>query len=56
VVRPAFTGTNGIVYVLPETSPARTFFAAYDVDERARLQAASRPAQVLEASETTQRR
>ncbi len=32
VVRPAFTGTDGIVYVLPETRPARAVFASYDVD------------------------
>ncbi len=43
VVRPAFTGTSGIVYVLPETMPARKVFASYDVDERLRLQAATRP-------------
>ena len=43
VVRPAFTGTNGVVYVLPETKPARAVFASYDVDERARLQTASQP-------------
>jgi hypothetical protein len=43
VVRPAFTGTDGIVYVLPETRPARAVFASYDVaEEHARLQAASR--------------
>jgi len=41
VVRPAFAGTNGIVYVLPETRSAREVFASYDVDEEhARLQAA----------------
>lgn len=28
VVRPVFTGTKGIVYVLPENSPPRAFFAA----------------------------
>lgn len=33
VVRPAFTGTYGIVYVLPETRPAREVFASYDVSE-----------------------
>lgn len=33
VVRPAFTGTNGIVYVLPETRSARDVFASYDVEE-----------------------
>ena len=27
VVRPVFTGTKGIVYVLPENSPPRAFFA-----------------------------
>ena len=43
VVRPAFTGTNGIVYVLPETRPVRAVFASYDLEERARLQAASQP-------------
>ena len=36
VVSPVFTGTKGIVYVLPETRPAREVFASYDVDERAR--------------------
>ena len=34
VVRPAFTGTDGIVYVLPETRPARVVFGSYDVEER----------------------
>jgi len=33
VVRPSFTGTNGIVYVLPETKSAREVFASYDVEE-----------------------
>jgi hypothetical protein len=37
VVKPAFTGTDGIVYVLPETRPAREMFGAYDVDARTRL-------------------
>jgi hypothetical protein len=49
VVHPAFAGTNGIVYVLPETRPARAVFASYDVDEHALLlQNASQaaPAQV----------
>jgi hypothetical protein len=44
VVRPAFTGTNGIVYVLPETKPASKVFASYDVEAHARLQSASQPA------------
>lgn len=48
VVRPAFTGTDGIVYVLPETRLSREVFASYDVEEHARLQTVSRalPAQV----------
>jgi hypothetical protein len=32
VVHAAFTGTNGIVYVLPETRPARTVFGSYEVE------------------------
>ncbi len=32
IVRPAFTGTNGIVYVLPETRSSRTVFGSYDVE------------------------
>lgn len=32
VVSPAFTGTNGIVYVLPETRTQQNVFASYDVD------------------------
>jgi len=52
VVRPAFTGTDGIVYVLPETRPAREVFASYDVEERARLNSASQaaPAQAAAAA------
>lgn len=37
IVRPAFTGTNGIVYVLPETRPAHQFFGSYDVASRTRV-------------------
>lgn len=36
VVSPAFTGTNGIVYVLPETRSARDVFGSYDVNDMAR--------------------
>lgn len=32
VVSPAFKGTDGIVYVLPETRPVRDAFASYDID------------------------
>ena len=42
VVSPAFTGTNGIVYVLPEVRSQREVFSAYyDVKETARPQPAS---------------
>jgi hypothetical protein len=34
-----FTGTFGVVYVLPETRPLGQVFASYDVEERARLAA-----------------
>lgn len=40
VVSPAFTGTNGIVYVLPETRSMREVFKSYDVEARLPLQAA----------------
>ena len=45
VIIPSFKGTNGIVYVMPETRPARTVFGSYDVEERAqrRLAASTRP-------------
>jgi len=42
VVSPAFTGTKGIVYVLPETRPGREVFGAYNVRERASRNYASR--------------
>ena len=35
VVAPAFEHTRGIVYVLPETQPARVVFGAYEVPESA---------------------
>jgi hypothetical protein len=41
VVQPAFEGTNGIVYILPEVHPIQRVFAkAYDVDELARTKTA----------------
>jgi hypothetical protein len=51
VVHTAFTGTNGIVYILPETRSAREVFASYDVEEHARLQTASLPVPAQLASE-----
>lgn len=47
VVRPAFAGAGGIVYVLPETRSAREVFATYDVVEHARLQGAGPPVLAL---------
>ena len=35
VVSPAFTGTDGIVYVLPDTRPVREVFGSYDVGREA---------------------
>ncbi len=41
VVSPTFTGTSGIVYVLPETRPAREVFRSYDVQDPLRQQASA---------------
>ena len=38
VVSPSFTGTNGIVYILPETRSAREVFGSYDVQDSSRIQ------------------
>jgi hypothetical protein len=46
VVIPAFAGTNGIVYVLPETRSIREVFASYGVEGRAQTQAAARSVRV----------
>ena len=54
IVRPAFTGTNGIVYVLPETRSAREVFGSYDVEKHARLKNASKPAATLVPSGAAQ--
>lgn len=40
VVSPAFKGSNGIVYVLPETRSARAVFASYDIEDAALTQVA----------------
>ena len=39
VISPSFTGTNGIVYILPETRTAAQVFGSYDVDDSPRRQA-----------------
>jgi hypothetical protein len=36
IVEPSFTGTNGIVYILPETRSIQATFPAYAVDEKMR--------------------
>jgi hypothetical protein len=46
VVSPTFTGTNGVVYVLPETRSARDVFGSYDVQDSSRKQASPSPEQV----------
>ena len=43
VVRVAFTGTDGVVYVLPDTRSVREVFPAYSPERHARLQAAIAP-------------
>lgn len=53
VVSPAFTGTDGIVYVLPETRSAREIFGSYDVGEEASLQAVHQAATAPVASHAT---
>lgn len=52
VVSPTFTGTSGIVYVLPETRSAKAVFGSYDVLDSPRKQAAPDSTQ---ASNTTVR-
>ena len=47
VVSPTFTGTDGIVYVLPETRSAREVFGSYDVQDLSRRQAPANPAQAV---------
>ena len=44
VVMPAFAGTEGIVYVLPEIRSVREVFGSYDVEERSARQNAAQPA------------
>ena len=41
VVSPSFTGTNGIVYILPETRSAHEVFGSYDVQNSPRMQASA---------------
>ena len=41
VVSPTFKGTNGIVYILPETRSAQKVFGSYDIQDSSRKQASS---------------
>lgn len=50
VVSPSFTGTNGIVYILPETRSAREVFGSYDVQDASRNQASARLAPAAQPS------
>ena len=43
VVRPAFTGTSGVVYVLPEIKSALEVFGSYDVTEITQLVTVPQP-------------
>jgi hypothetical protein len=50
LVSPAFTGTDGIVYVLPETRPARDVFGSCDVQGRAGRHNAGAPPRGAQAA------
>ena len=52
VVGPSFTGTYGIVYILPETRTAREVFGSYDVPDPLRQQASAR---IVPAGESSAR-
>lgn len=43
VVSPAFTGTNGIVYILPETRTAQEVFGSYDINGGTQRQPSATP-------------
>ena len=43
VVSPIFTGTNGIVYILPETRAAEDVFGSYGVNDSSRMDVLARP-------------
>lgn len=45
VVSPAFTKSNGIVYILPETRSSREVFGSYDVQDPSRQQVSAQAAQ-----------
>jgi len=49
IVRPAFSGTNGIVYVMPETRLVREVFASYGIEEHTRAQTMRQPVSAVPA-------
>ena len=53
VVHPAFTRTNGIVYILPEIRTTRALFGSYDVEPLAQLQTKDRTATAQTSSEAS---
>lgn len=53
VVLPAFKGTNGVAYVLPETKPLNEVFPSYRPQEGTRTATAEPPTTAVEASATT---
>jgi hypothetical protein len=54
VIHPAFAGTNGIVYVLPETRLPREVFGSYDVVEDTRYKFTSQTLAAQANSEVAQ--
>ena len=50
VVSPTFTGTFGVVYVLPEIRSAKEVFGSYDVEDRLRKQALLGTAQPINSA------
>ena len=50
IVSPTFTGTNGVVYVLPETRSAQSVFGSYDVQDPSRKQVSSGPPQAINSA------
>jgi hypothetical protein len=52
VVSPVFTGTDGIVYVLPEIRSVREVFGSYDLDEEASQQIVRQVAPPAEDTQT----
>ena len=54
LVSPTFKGTNGIVYILPETRSAAQVFGSYDIQGASRQQALSTAMQATQSAQPTQ--